>query len=48
MTRLRSFALLSATAFALTACGMSESIDSDSPDGIFTITHTTKGSLYWE
>lgn len=48
MTRIRSLALLAAAAFTLTACGMSEGIDADSTAGIYQITHTTKGTLYWE
>jgi len=48
MTRLRTFALLSITTVALTACGMSEGIDADSADGVFAITHTTKGTVYWQ
>ena len=49
MTRLRTFSLLSIALVGLSACGMSEmNMDSDSDEGIFLITHTTKGTLYWE
>ena len=49
MTRLRTFSLLSIALVGLTACGVGEaSMDSDSDEGVFTITHTTKGTLYWE
>jgi len=42
-------ALLSIALVGLTACGVGEaSMDSDSDEGVFTITHTTKGTLYWE
>ena len=44
MTKLRNFSLLSIALIGLTACGMA----SDSGDEVFLITHTTKGTLYWE
>lgn len=47
MSRFIKFAFLAVTVASLSAC-MSEGIDRDSDDGIFTITHTTKGTLYWE
>ena len=47
MTRIRTMTILAITVMSLTAC-MSEGIDNDSDEGIFTITHTTKGTLYWE
>ncbi|MCF2870559.1 hypothetical protein L0664_05735 [Octadecabacter sp. G9-8] len=48
MTRIRNFALIAFATVGLTACGMSEGIDADSDDGVFTITHTTKGTVYWQ
>lgn len=49
MTRICSFSLLTVALVALSACGSSEaSMDSDSSAGISMITHTTKGTLYWE
>jgi hypothetical protein len=49
MTRLRTLSLLSIALVGLTACGMAEgAMDSDSDEGVFLITHTTKGTLYWE
>lgn len=48
MTRIRTFSLLTVALLGLSACGMSEAIDADSSEGIFLITHTTKGTLYWE
>lgn len=46
MTRLRLIALLSVATLTLSAC-MSEN-DTDSREGLVSITHTTKGTLYWE
>ncbi len=48
MTRMRTISLLTVALVALSACSIGENLDADSPDGIFTITHTTKGTLYWE
>jgi len=47
MTRFRTLALMTLASVALSAC-MGEGIDADSTDGLITITHTTKGTLYWE
>lgn len=48
MTRIRTISLLAVALVGLSACGMSESMDGDSDQGVFQITHTTKGTLYWE
>ena len=48
MTRARLIALLTIATVGLSACGVSEGIDADSKDGMVLITHTTKGTLYWE
>jgi len=45
MISLRLFALMSIT--ALSACSM-EGVDGDSGDGLIQITHTERGTLYWE
>ncbi len=47
MKRLRTFALLTLAATSLSAC-LSEGIDQDSTDGIMVITHTTRGTVYWQ
>ena len=47
MTRLRSVDLMTIAAMSLSAC-LSEGIDQDSNEGIVQITHTTKGTVYWQ
>lgn len=47
MNRLRLIALMSIAVVGLSAC-MSEGVDGDSDDGVFQITHTTKGTVYWQ
>lgn len=47
MTHTLKFALLTAALVSLSAC-MSEGIDNDSDEGVFTITHTTRGTVYWQ
>ena len=44
----RTLSLIAIAALTLSACGMSEGIDADSDEGVFTITHTTKGTVYWQ
>ena len=46
MTHIRTLSLIAIAALTLSACGMSEGIDADSDEGVFTITHTTKGTVY--
>ena len=47
MTKLRTIAFMTVAALSLSAC-MSEGVDADSNSGLVQITHTTKGSLYWQ
>ena len=47
MSRLCLATILLVTTLPLSAC-MSEGADRDSDDGYITITHTTRGTLYWE
>lgn len=46
MTRIRNFTLIAFASVGLAACGMSEGVDQDSDEGVFMITHTTKGTVY--
>ncbi|MDC1380234.1 hypothetical protein N8388_06240 [Octadecabacter sp.] len=48
MTRIRTLSLIAIAALTLSACGMLEGIDADADEGVFTITHTTKGTVYWQ
>jgi ABC-type glycerol-3-phosphate transport system substrate-binding protein len=48
MTHIRTLSLIAIAALTLSACGMSEGIDADSDEDVFTITHTTKGTVYWQ
>jgi len=47
MTHIRKIAILTVALVSLSGC-LSEGIDQDSTEGVYTITHTTKGTLYWE
>jgi len=47
MTRIRTLSFILIAFTGLSAC-MSEGIDADSDEGIYTITHTTKGTVYWQ
>lgn len=47
MKRFTLAALISVAVASLSAC-MSEGIDGDSNEGLVQITHTTKGSVYWQ
>ena len=47
MTRLRTAVLFMIASVGLTDC-IGEGIEGDSNQDIVQITHTTKGSLYWE
>ena len=48
MTRIRTLSLIALATLTLSACGMGESMDADSDEGVFAITHTTKGTVYWQ
>lgn len=48
MSRLFILVLALGSAAGLSACSVGETIDGDSAQGYVTITHTQRGTLYWE
>ena len=48
MSRILILALALPSTAGLTACTLGENVDGDSADGYITITHTQRGTLYWE
>lgn len=48
MAHIRKISLLTVALVGLSACMSERSMDRDSGGEYVTITHTTKGTLYWE
>lgn len=48
MTRLRTFTFATLAAVGLSACMSEGSMDPDSNQGVFLITHTGPGTVYWQ